>query len=141
MLSLLLQSSLPTPHPLTLLVISTVVGLAVALFWKRYDARVALAKSKQDAENIWRQARLDAEQGLRDELKKETAARVQWQLENDADIARIVDIMKESNETQKLTATLAADSKHHSTELIRINGRMENIGQQLNDFIARHVKP
>ena len=140
LLALFLQTALPVIHPALLLLLGAVLTALATWQWKRYDARLAAAKSKQESDNIWRQTRLDAEQALRDALKQETAERTRWQLENDADLERIAGILKDVNETQKLTATLAADSKHQSSELMRINDRVEGIGKQLNDFILSHVK-
>ena len=91
-------------------------------------------------QKTWRDGRLAAEKTNSEAIVKEHAERIFWQLENAADWERVVSILKEFGEVQRQLAVVANTSAHHSTEIQRLNQRVEEAGKHLNEFILRHVK-
>ena len=143
---------LPFAAP-SLLDLAKILGVPVAMFLMarfltrrdkaRDEAAASLARLGTETANerkAWRDARLVAEKTNADNIAKENTERIFWQLENAADWARVIGILKEFSEVQRQLAVVASTSQHHSAELLRLNDRMDAASKHLNDFIIRHVK-
>ena len=143
---------LPFAAP-SLLDLAKILGVPVAMFLMarfltrrdkaRDEAAASLARLGTETANerkAWRDARLVAEKTNADNIAKENTDRIFWQLENAADWARVIGILKEFSEVQRQLAVVASTSQHHSAELLRLNDRMDAASKHLNDFIIRHVK-
>ena len=143
---------LPFAAP-SMLDLAKILGVPVAMFLMarfltrrdkaRDEAAAGLARMGTETANerkAWRDARLVAEKTNADNIAKENTDRIFWQLENAADWARVIGILKEFSEVQRQLAVVASTSQHHSAELLRLNDRMDAASKHLNDFIIRHVK-
>lgn len=120
--------------------LSPVLGFLSAYVVIRINRRYADGQKLSEGETTWRAARLAAEAALGERISTETQARTHWQLENAGDLERVVEILKEFGEVQRLLAVIAATSQHHATEIAQLNRRLDATAQHLNDFILRHVK-
>ncbi len=152
---LLTLAPLPPPGLVlpTLLDLAKIFGAPVALYLMarfitrrdktRDDAAAAAARIGQETateRKAWREARLSAEKANADAIAAETRARVLEQLENATDWARVVGILKDFGEVQKLLAVVATTSQHHATEITTLHRRVDENAKHLNEFILRHVQ-
>jgi predicted RNA-binding Zn ribbon-like protein len=114
-------------------------GVAFSILYINYvrDKR----KGSEGDEKTWRQARLEAEKALGERITAEERARIKWELENAGDLAHIVEILKEVGEIQRLLASTAATSQHHTSDIASLNSRLNELQAHVNQFVLRHVKP
>lgn len=138
----------------SLLDLAKILGVPVAMFLmaryltrrdkRRDEAAAAALKANTETANerkAYREARLAAEKTNASDIAKEHTDRILWQLENAADWERVVSILKEFGEVQRLLAVVATTTQHHGAELSALTRRMDDANKHLNDFIIQHVLP
>jgi hypothetical protein len=127
---------------------SGIVGCGSAYLMLRITRAYSERKAGEGDEKTWRQARLDAEKSLRDMLADEKRERMQWQLVNEGNLAKIADILEESTQAQQLLASIAArmdsnDSslKRHDGDIIRLWERLDKMHDHITSLaFSRHDK-
>lgn len=120
-----------TYWPYIIAFLSPVLSFLSAYAVLRINRTHAEQKGSEGDEKTWREARKAAEQALREALAKETTERTQWQLLNQADLAKIADILEESTEAHKLLASIAARTDGHDGRLNRHDSELTQLGNKL----------
>ena len=106
-------------------------GLVAAWFWRSYDASAKVKDAVAAERKLWRQQRLDVETSLKESVNHERAARLEWQLKREAELASIAGILKDSNAANQLLAAIAATSQAHNTQLLELTSRLNMVQQQI----------
>ena len=125
--------------PFVSAILSAAVGYGVATITFR---RTEASKQSQETVNekkAWRDGVTTRLADAKAAIEQENKDRIFWQLENAADWERVVSILKEFGEVQRLLAVVATTSQHHAAEIAALNRRMDESTKHLNDFIMRHV--
>lgn len=128
---------------------SGLVGCASAYAMLRITRAYTEKKAGEGDEKTWREARKAAEQALREAINTEKSERTQWQLLNQADLAKIADILEESTQAQQLLASIAArmdghdgSLKRHDGDIVRLWERLDKMHDHVTSLaFSRHDKP
>ena len=126
--------------PFLAAVLALLTGWGLSTLTFRREQLTKHSDEMASEQKTWRDGRLASEKTNADAIAKEHAERMYWQLENAADWERVVSILKEFGEVQRQLAVVANTSAHHSTEIQRLNQRVEVADKHLHEFILRHVK-
>lgn len=129
----------PYLHPFVSALLAAITAFLLATLTQRRTEAAKVGAETAAEKKAWREGLIAADRNNADAIAAESRARLLSQLENAADWERVVGILKDFGEVQKLLAVVASTSQHHSTEIATLNRRLDETAKHLNEFIMRHV--
>ena len=127
--------------------LSPVLSFLSAYAVVRINRTHADGQKKHEGEDIWRKARLAAEETQREALRQHQATYMQDKLKIEQDLAAVTGILKEFSEMQRLSTALATETRghagrldRHDTLLDQLNDRIESVNQHIVDLALKHPK-